>query len=266
MSNRIPDHQIAGDGDRTLFLLHGAYGAKDYFRYEIETLVKAGWRVVAWDAPGYGLSPLPEDFSIETAARACVRLIEKTGTAMNVVLGHSMGGIVAPRVCALMPGRIQGLIVSATSGSFRNRTPEDQKKFLAERLDPLEHSATLREAAMPVLRSMVAPGNSGPMVDLVIDVAGSTRTPTFRAAIRSIVEWDGTPTVESLRLPTLAIAGEHDNVGRPEAMKAMYSRIPGSEFAVIKGAAHYAFAERHEEFNRLLLDFLERRVLRKEKP
>ena len=57
---RFPDYQVSGAGDTTVFLLHGAYGAKDYFRYEIETLVRAGLRVVAWDAPGYGLSPLPE--------------------------------------------------------------------------------------------------------------------------------------------------------------------------------------------------------------
>ena len=57
---RIPDFQVARDSDTTVFLLHGAYGSKDHFRPEIETLVHAGLRVVAWDAPGYGLSALPE--------------------------------------------------------------------------------------------------------------------------------------------------------------------------------------------------------------
>ena len=48
-SLRVPDFQVAGDSDTTVFLLHGAYGSKDYFRPEIETLVRAGLRVVAWD-------------------------------------------------------------------------------------------------------------------------------------------------------------------------------------------------------------------------
>ena len=96
-SLRVPDFQVAGDGDTTVFLLHGAYGSKDYFQHEIATLVGAGLRVVAWDAPGYGLSPLPaEGLSIESMAEACGRLIDLMGTARNILLGHSMGGIIAP--------------------------------------------------------------------------------------------------------------------------------------------------------------------------
>ena len=71
----VPDHLVAGSGKTTVFLLHGGYGSKDYWKPEIETLVKAGYRVVAWDAPGYGISPLPATFTIESLAAACVRLI-----------------------------------------------------------------------------------------------------------------------------------------------------------------------------------------------
>ena len=57
---RFPDYEVAGDADTTIYLLHGAYGSKRHFRHEIQTLVRAGHRVVAWDAPGYGISSLPE--------------------------------------------------------------------------------------------------------------------------------------------------------------------------------------------------------------
>lgn len=259
-SARVPDHCVAGDGPVTVFLLHGAYGSKAYFSDLIASLVGAGHRVVAWDAPGYGLSPLPAEFSIDSAARAAVRLVERTGGATNVVLGHSMGGIVAPRVAALAPGRVAAVIVSATSGSFVSRSKEDQERFLRERLDPLASSKTLREAALPVIRSMFAPGSSGPLVDLVTEVAASTATETFKAAIRAITQWDGTETVRSLNLPLLAIAGEHDTVGRPDAMQRMFAQVPGSEFACLAGAAHYGFAEQPAAFKRLVLDFIARRV------
>src|SRR5687768_4285553 len=93
---QFPDFQVAGSGDTTVFLLHGAYGSKDYFAHEIATRVGAGLRVVAWDAPGYGISPLPAGgLSIEGLADAAARLIDLMGSRRNVVLGHSMGGIVA---------------------------------------------------------------------------------------------------------------------------------------------------------------------------
>ncbi len=39
---RMPDHEVHGDGDTTLFLLHGAYGSKEYFRDLTAALVGAG--------------------------------------------------------------------------------------------------------------------------------------------------------------------------------------------------------------------------------
>ena len=111
-SVRIPDFQVAGDSDTTVFLLHGAYGSKDYFRPEIETLVRAGLRVVAWDAPGYGLSALPKSgLRIEDMAEAAVKLIGLMGTRTNVLLGHSMGGIIAPAAAGL--GDVVGVFPSA---------------------------------------------------------------------------------------------------------------------------------------------------------
>ncbi|UUZ69716.1 alpha/beta hydrolase [Polaromonas sp. P2-4] len=129
MSNyRFPDYQVAGEADTTVYLLHGAYGSKDYFRAEIETLVRAGYRVVAWDAPGYGISPLPAGgLSIEGLAEAAARLIDRTGSATNIVLGHSMGGIVAPLVTLLRPERVHGLVISATVASFSQKSEEDKR-------------------------------------------------------------------------------------------------------------------------------------------
>ena len=106
---RFPDYQVAGEADTTVYLLHGAYGSKDYFRAEIETLVKAGFRVVAWDAPGYGISPLPAGgLRIEGLAEAAARLIERTGSKTNIIMGHSMGGITAPLVTRLAADKVHG--------------------------------------------------------------------------------------------------------------------------------------------------------------
>ena len=99
-------------------MLHGAFGAKEYWYYQIEVLVKNGYRVVAWDAPGYGLSEMPEEFSIESLARVCCNLINALGTKTNIVMGNSMGGMIAPRAYDYLPERIHGLGLSATIAPF----------------------------------------------------------------------------------------------------------------------------------------------------
>lgn len=256
----VPDHLVAGSGKTTVFLLHGGYGSKDYWKPEIETLVKAGYRVVAWDAPGYGISPLPETFTIESLAAACVRLIDKVGSERNVVFGHSMGGLIAPKVYDLAPNKVHALVLSATLASLQQGGKDFAEDFLEKRLAPLTQNATLAAAATPLVKSMFAPASSGPLADLVIDVAASTPTPTFRAAMYAIQAWDGTPVLQKVAVPTLCIAGRHDPVGKPEEMQKLASLIKGADFSVIEDAGHYAWAEQPEAFNYALLDFLKARV------
>ena len=103
----FPDYSVTHPHNRekdvTVVLLHGAFGAKEYWRYQTSALVQAGYRVLAWDAPGYGLSPLPQGFSIDLAARSLALLLRREGGKRNVVLGHSMGGMIAQRAWSLVP-------------------------------------------------------------------------------------------------------------------------------------------------------------------
>lgn len=260
---RFPDYQVAGAGDTTVFLLHGAYGAKDYFRHEIATLVRAGLRVVAWDAPGYGISPLPEGgLTIERLAETAGSLIDREGSRTNIVLGHSMGGITAPAVYAARPGAVHGIVISATAGSFTQKSEADQKSFLAERVEPLRAGNTFRDTAGAVIDSMFAPTSRGAMVDLVREVALSTDADTFCAAITAITLYQGETNLQNVKVPALLLAGAHDKVGRPEAMRAVQTQfMPHADYACIPDAGHYAFAEQHELFNDHLLRFIRERVL-----
>jgi len=254
---RFPDYQVTGDADTTVFLLHGAYGSKTYFEHEINTLASSGYRVVAWDAPGYGVSPLPADgLSIERLADTAATMVERLGTRRNVVLGHSMGGIIAPGVAVRLPGKVHGLVVSATVASFSRKSEEDKKTFLEERIAPLKQGKSFRETAMPVILSMFAPGSSGPMVDLVQRIAAGTHADTFCAAITAITNYDGLDTLKQVAVPTLLLAGAHDKVGRPDGMEQLTELIPHAEFVCIPDAAHYAFAEQHDAFNSHVLRFL----------
>lgn len=259
--SRIPDFQVSGDADTTVFLLHGAYGSKDYFRDLTAALVVAGLRVVAWDAPGYGLSALPSDLSIPNLAAAAARLVDAQATRTNIVVGHSMGGIIAPTLCNLRPQRLHGLVISATVASFSQKPEADKQAFLEERIAPLQRGQSFRDTTGAVIDAMFAPGSQGPRVDLVKRVALSTPPLTFIDAITAIVKHDGMPALSALRLPVLLLAGAHDKVGRPESMRALVDVVQSARFACIDGAGHYAFAEQQDSFVQHLLGFIRQDVL-----
>lgn len=106
----------AGEGDRVAVLLHGMMGSAESWHRVVPLLVERGFRVLALDLPGHGLSPRDPELTIETAADAVVETLAHTallpgaGSAAGdratappaVAVGHSFGATVlaaaAPRL------------------------------------------------------------------------------------------------------------------------------------------------------------------------
>jgi len=254
---RMPDYVKTGDGPVTVYLLHGGYGAKDYWRYEIAALVAAGYRTIAWDAPGYGLSPLPAEYSIEAVGEAAIALFDATCGERNVVIGHSMGGLIAPRVAAARPQAVDAVVISASLASLGQGGSAFADDFMEMRVPPLRAASNVGEVAMPLLRSMFAPGAAGPAVDLVLEVAAQTPAQTFIEAMLAIARYDGEPIVRGLSQPVLCVAGGHDPVGRPALVEALSRMIACGEFTLFEDAGHYPFAECQPAFDARLHAFLQ---------
>ncbi len=258
---RIPDHSVSGTGDITVFLLHGAFGAKEYWLRQIEALTGAGYRVVAWDAPGYGVSPLPADFSVEAAAGAAEALIRAEGTAQNVVMGHSMGGMIAQRCYSYCPDLIDGLVLSATSAAFGKSDGDWQQEFVNARVAPLDNGMTLPELAPKMINAMIAPGMKGEDLDRVVRVVSLMREETFRAAVYAITQFEGRDVLPMIDVPTLCVSGGHDLAAAPpKVMEKMAGKIAGSEYHCMEHVGHFGWAEDADGFNKILIDFLDRKV------
>ena len=257
----LPDHTVSGAGRTTVFLLHGIYGSKEYWRPQTERLIARGYRVVAWDAPGYGLSPLPDPFTFGVVAEAGARLIQALGTDRNVVHGHSMGGQITPRIRLKAPARVHGIVISSTIGYFANRTKEEQEEFVRTRTAPPPPGTDPVTANRLVVDSMLGPTSGGPEVDLVRHWASHTPPATVKAAVKAVQTWPEAEAIAGFRavdVPALLVAGEVDQVGHPAGMRRVAAMIAGCEFAVVPGAGHYPWAENPADFNRHFLGFLGR--------
>jgi 3-oxoadipate enol-lactonase len=261
----MPDHAVTHPhgvpNGTTVFLLHGAFGAKEYWRAQVQALAQAGCRVVAWDAPGYGLSPLPPGFGIDLCARALARLLDKEGGARNVVLGHSMGGFIAQRAWLHARGRIHGYVLSATSAAFGKPDGDFQQEFVRQRVAPLDAGLTIAQHAPGMLRRMMAAGADGPGVGLLVSTVSLMREDTFRAAVAAIATYEGREILPTIDVPVLCIAGALDATAPAAVMEKMAAKIAGAEFVALEGLGHFGWAEAPERFNAALLGFLGRRGL-----
>lgn len=96
-------HDYGGDGPR-LVLLHG-YGRSLADWDAAAGLLTAGHRVLAVDLPGHGRSPRVSPWSIPTVVRHIADTLDAHGVPEAVVVGHSLGGLVAVEYARANPER-----------------------------------------------------------------------------------------------------------------------------------------------------------------
>src|SRR5215467_7553487 len=110
---------VYGKGDRAVVLVHGGRFNKESWQPQAETLVKAGFRVLALDLRGFGRSHGPGDSDIYTAPMkfdvlAAVRYLRSSGAKKVAVVGGSLGGgAAADASIASEPGEIDRLVLLA---------------------------------------------------------------------------------------------------------------------------------------------------------
>ncbi|HEY1228869.1 MAG TPA: alpha/beta hydrolase, partial [Ramlibacter sp.] len=146
-------------GGPTVLMLHGLGGGHLAFAPQVETLASSGYRAVAWDMPGYGHSAPIEPYTFKGLAQSCIQLIESLKCRRVILLGHSMGGMVAQEVVARRPDLVSRLILCGTSAAFGAPEGDWQRDFLAQRLEPLDAGKSMTELAQALVPQMVGPGS-----------------------------------------------------------------------------------------------------------
>ena len=168
-------------------MLHGVGGGRGAWAAQLESFAAAGYRAVAWDAPGYGDTPAIEPYDMAGLARALERLLDALAAPRVVLLGHSMGGMLAQEAMTAFPRKIAGLVLSATSPAFGRPDGTWQQDFLRQRLGPLDAGKTMADLAPALVGGLIGPDADPAGVRLATrsHVARARATPTARRCARS---------------------------------------------------------------------------------
>jgi pimeloyl-ACP methyl ester carboxylesterase len=253
--NAVPTFTTLGGGP-TVLMLHGIGGGHLAFAPQVETLASAGYRAVAWDMPGYGHSAPIEPYTFKGLAESCIHLIESLKCASVVLVGHSMGGMVAQEVVARRPDLVSRLVLCGTSPAFGKPDGDWQREFVALRTAPLDAGRSMADLAETLVPQMVGPGSLPEGVRLATHCMGLVPAATYRRALECLVTFDRRANLPNIHVPTLLVAGEHDRNTPPAVMKKMGEHIAHSTFIEMKGIGHLQNLEAPEEFDGMLLNFL----------
>lgn len=255
MSLAVPALIEAGQG-RALVFLHGVGGNKESFAAHLPVFAAQGWRAISWDNPGYGDSALPAVFDWPHLADALRDLLDALKIDRAVVVGHSMGGMVAQEFAARHPERLSALVLFGTSPAFGSKEGDFQKKFVGARLKPLDEGKSMTDVANAIVRGMMAPNPPPSAVAAAIDAMGRVPQATYRLAVQNLTTFERRDNLPKIAVPTLCLAAEYDTNATPAMMERMTAKIPGAAYRCMPGVGHLGNFENPALFDATLGDYL----------
>lgn len=248
-----------GEGE-PLFLLHGLGASRRQWFFQMPVFSKK-FTTYAWDARGFGdsvtVSPV-EDFS--QFAQDLKQAFDELGVTKAHVLGSSMGGRIALDFYEKYPDRVSSLILYDTfPGVNAWYVPRRLiKKFLNYRQKPLREGKELSDISDGLARIITSKKTEPNFIKMISDGLASCPKETYLKTIDALFNYLPVAQLGNISVPTLVIVGSEDRVTPPLLSHYMAWKIPNSRFCKIKKAGHIANIERAEEFNDVVMDFLQK--------
>ncbi len=251
------DYLAAGNRDApVLLMLHGIGGGAECFRPQLD-FFSDDYHAVAWNMPGYGASPALKRLTFEALSGAVGQLLEELEATRVHIVGHSIGGMVAQQFAADYPDKLLSLTLVATSAAFGGRDGEFQRRFLEERLGPLDRGATMAQLADTIVDSLIGEAPDGDRLAIARRCMAAVSEASYRASMECLVTFDLRKELGKIRVPTLLISGEKDTNAPPPVMEKMAGFIPGARYRCLEKAGHLIPLEQPAVFNKTLNDFLD---------
>ncbi|MEH3157224.1 MAG: alpha/beta hydrolase [Gordonia paraffinivorans] len=263
---RVSYADVPHDDGPTIVLLHGISASWRWFAHLFPALSQR-YRVLALDLPGFGGSSFSRHhLTFDGLADAVVDVCDALAVDAPVILGHSMGSMVATRVAVRHPDRLGSLII--TGGpilslvhllrrpveTFR-RNPRSVATLVAESavvglpLPPpvaslIAGSARLRRAALGAFVARPDLLDPGVVRATMQDLGAPATFPVLASAVTG----DPGRDLEQVRCPTRVLRGAGDALSPPDDVALFLSRVPSADEVRFDHTGHWPHIERPRRF------------------
>ena len=238
---------------QTLFFLHGMNGNSRSWENLFNSL-SSSFRVIAWDAPSFGGSDVFGD-NIEEYKNAAKALIETLKLKKIILIGHSMGGLIASQLAYDNDVSVSGLILSSTHLGFGCKKGEPLMERYANRLKTFSTKLSDIDYAMERAKRNTPEGTSESVIKFLANVALDIRKESIRDGGRMSQETDNTNICKDLKVPVLILSGGKDTVISTEMHASLIAALPRAHKVVFPKAGHASFAEYPDQFNYQVTEF-----------
>jgi pimeloyl-ACP methyl ester carboxylesterase len=219
-----------------------------------------GWRCIAPDLRGLGLSEAPPDptrSTIATHADDLARMFDHLGIARAVIAGLSMGGYVVFEFWRRYRDRCRALILCNTRSEADTTEGKEQRDRVIQAIGRRGSEALIDIVLWKVLSPETLAGGDQVLAQVRLMISESPPNGTIAAARAMRDRQDSSDLLGSITLPTLILAGAEDALISADSQRRLAERISGARIEIVSRAGHLAPLEQPEAFNRIVQRFLD---------
>lgn len=239
-------HSSFGKGP-TIALVHGLGSSPEHWLPTARLLAKRH-RVVLIDLPGHGVSPMPEPFSLDRAVESLDMALADESLGPMVLVGHSVGGLVATAEALAHPSRVWALVLVETA--LKPQVEGHDRDRMLRALDS-DYRGLLREAYTSFGR------DSAQGVELYREAASLDST-SLKRWIRLALTTDLSYATARLKMPMLAVLAERSwpigEAWEDTGFQLGYLQVPRLVRVRIQDSGHFVMIDHPEA----LADAIER--------
>jgi pimeloyl-ACP methyl ester carboxylesterase len=216
----------------------------------------SGLRAIAVTQRGHGDAPKPVDgYDIEALADDVIGVLDDAGVDHAVLVGHSMGSIVATRAAIAHPDRVAGLVLAGAKPTYDVPELADLFAFMEALEDPVD-LAFLRDFQESTVARPVPEG----LIDTVVAESAKMPARVWRALAAGALRADHGAELGRIAAPTLLAYGDRDAFVTRADQDALLAGIPGARLRIYEGGGHAVHWEDPAGFAQDLLAFTAERV------
>lgn len=269
-------YRRVGEGSKPVLILHGGPGFCHDYLEPLEALAEDR-EVVFFDQLGCGLSDRPDDSSLWTVEFFMDEIdsvCDGLGLSGYHLFGQSWGGMLGMNYVIDRKPNILSLTVCNSPGAMSRMTadcdrllcqlPEDVQETIRWHQEkgftscPEYQGAIAYWSGKHICRLRPWPdGLERSFAKLGTDTYGTMIGPSEFYVTGNLADWDIRDGLPEMSVPTLFIAGEHDEI-TPEHVHELHTLVPDSEYVLFRGVAHMPFYEAPDVFLADLREFLSR--------
>ena len=251
------DIHYALEGEGPVVTLSHALGCNLSLWDDQARALKGRYRVLRFDTRGHGQTGAPPgSYSLEQLAEDVRGLLTGLGIMETHFVGLSMGGMIGQVFTLTHPKMIRSLVLCDTT----SRYPKEALPAWEERIRTVEAKGMEAMVEPMLQRWFTAPFRERrrDVMDRVGAMLRTTPPQGYIGCCHALPKINTADRLREVRCPALVIVGEEDPGTPVEMARAIHAALPSAEMAILNSASHLSNMEQPEEFNRVLLAFLDK--------